>query len=1208
MPKNDSNESSNENYKVRKHKQMSQLDHVKNKSMYTGSKKIQTTELFVFNNNKFNLEKMKFSPAWYKIIDEIIVNSIDQWVNYPKKVNKISISFIKETGVIKVLNTGPSIGIEKTQNLQGKKMYCVQLIASEFLTGDNLDEDDDDMRITGGTNGLGMKLTNAFSDYMTIRTVDTKKKKYYEQTFKNRLEIIEEPIIRSVKANEKESYTEIEFLPTYSVFGYDKYSNEIFTLLESLIVSRAYQALAFTDIDVYYNEEKLKIGNMDNDIFYGFSNMFLTNPEYGLINTNIISTQKELKKLNWNVCIGVSDGKFRQVSLINGINVYDGGNHIKYLQKQIVNGLKGKVEKLIKSTKAKFNPNFIINNLFIFFRASIVKPEFNSQIKHYLDDPVEKFESYKFKQSDYNKIWEMLEPHVMSLFLDKYKDKKKTQVIRSNINVDKCRDAKFAGSKTKSKYCKLIICEGDSAMGTVHTGIVSKKSNLDYDYYGTFSIQGVTINARKEVSIFEDKKKNTKTLIRSAKLQNNKRLSDLVKVLGLDFEKTYSLDKKGDDEYETLRYRQIIGAVDQDEDGKGFIFGLLINFFTLFWPNLIKRSFIKRFNTPIIRAYPKSSKKLKMIEFTSIKPYNDWVENEFKDSESELTKIYKIKYYKGLGSHLKQETELMFESFDKRLCEYRLDKDALEKLEAYFGHDTEIRKKMLSTPVTREETIGKIIDITEQLDRDLKSYQLDNISRKIPSLIDGAVPSRRKAIYAARKIFSNSNTEIKVNAFVNETSKITHYHHGEASLCGTVGKMAQEFAGARHLPYLRPMGNFGSRAFGGHDIAQPRYTCTKLNKRLCFDMFPKDDDYLLKHVFDDGERCEPLYYVPVIPVSIMEHMELPATGWKVKIWAREWKSVIKNVKNLIMGKINKAKSMKIWLKDINCEIRKVGTKQFLVGKYIYDKKNNIITITELPLGTYSDKVKEDNIKKDTIKNIQDNTSDDVKIDIYLTENGWDEINKYKPLKGFDAVETYFNLKTSLDENINMVNENGVVKEFKKYEHVIDHWFPIRKQLYADRIDRSIILTKLMIKFLKNIIRYSENHQKYNITPKTSDEKADKILSNEKYDTFNHTLLESPKYTEISELENLIINNVEKGTSYDYLLNLGYRQMMDKACDQRKKKLKECEDKLNKLLSDDGNGELFKGGITWLNELERLEKTITEGIKLGWSFGKNELIS
>lgn len=1200
-------------------KQISQLEHVKSKSMWVGSKELQTIELFVADKINeecvFKLDKIKFAPAWYKIVDEIVVNAIDQYVNFPKSVTEIKIKFVKTTGVVYIYNNGPSIGIYETSNLNGVKMYAPQLIASEFLSGDNLDEDS--MRITGGTNGAGLKLTNAFSDYLTIRTVDTKVKKYYEQTFRNRLLKIEEPHIRKLKSDEKDSYTEIEFLPSYSVFGYKNgYSETLFNDLEKLIITRAYQASAFTKADVYYNNNKIKIPIISDikkqNIFYDFANMFVS--EDGIWHTTIKSSDDRLTKLKWDICIGISDGKFRQLSLVNGIYVYGGGSHIKHIQNQIVENLKGRVEKLIKKSKTKFNANYIINNLFIFFKGSIINPQFSSQIKSVIDDPIEKFESYKFKNKDYTDMWGLLEPHIMSLFLEKYKDKKKNKVIRGAINVPKCKDAKYAGHKNKWDACTLIICEGDSAMGTVHEGITNKSTKLNYDYYGTFSIQGVPMNARKEVSVYEDKETKRKTFIRNGKLQKNERLSSLVKVLGLDYEKSYELNKKGDEEFATLRYSKITCAVDQDDDGKGNIFGLIINFFILFWPNLAKRGFITRFNTPIIRAYPKNKNKF-VEEFESLKTYSNWLMTKYNNDEEKVCTEYTLKYYKGLGSHKKIEIPQMFKNFENRICTYVLDSDALTKLESYFGNDTDLRKKVLSTPVTQEETVGNVINVSEQLDRDLKAYQRDNILRKLPHLIDGSVPSRRKVIFTARMVFGNTNSEMKVNAFVNETSKNTHYHHGEASLAGTVTKMAQEFPGSRHLPFLRPHGQFGTRSNGGKDYADPRYTFTQLNKRLCFAMFPKDDDFLLKYVFDDGERCEPLYYVPIVPLSILEHMEIPATGWKVKLWARDWKEVILNVRNLILSKIKKAKPMNIWLKDNIGEIREYKGRKYSVGKYTYDSKKNQIIITELPLGKYSSSFIGDYTSDDTKplcnkqqfkKRPDDMTNDDgVHITFYLTETGWDDITKNYGNETFDCVEDFMNLRTSLDDNINMIDENGVVVEFKNYESVIDHWFPIRKQLYVDRIDRHIILTELMILFLKNIIRFTKHHQTYDITPSTTEDAVNIILNINKYDTFNATLLHNPKYTEIKELRHLILNNKTAGTSFDYLINLRYKDMIESACKKREKQLKELENNLQDLLDDNGTVGIFKGGKTWLKELDELEKVISDGIKLGWSYGKDQ---
>jgi DNA topoisomerase-2 len=1205
--------------KNRKVKQISQLEHAKRKSMWVGSKQIQTTEMYCLSSDSklFVLEKIKFAPAWYKIVDEIVVNAIDQWVNYPNRVDKIDISFNRETGVIGVLNTGPSIGIYMTENLNGDKMYAPQLIASEFLSGDNLDEDGEDERITGGTNGAGLKLTNAFSEYLTITTID--KKKHYSQTFRERLTIIEEPVIRKTTDGENESYTKIEFLPSYDVFGYvGGYNNTLADDLEKLIISRAYQAAAFTKANIYYNETKIDIIDCETNNkkkptpFYNFSKMFLPD-DYDLWSTKIVSSDPAYKKFPWEICVGVSDGKFRQVSLINGIYVYDGGTHIKHLQNQIVANLKTNVEKLIKKSKTKFNANYIINNLFIFFKGSVVKPEFSSQIKSILGDPIEKFESYTLSNKDYKELWSILEPHIMSLFLDKYKDKKKNRVTRGAVNVPKCTDAKYAGHKTKWRQCTMIVCEGDSAMGTVHEGITGKTTKLSYDYYGTFSIQGVPMNARKEVSKYQDKDTKKITFIRNAKLQKNERLTSLVKVLGLDYEKSYEMNKNGDDEFETLRYAKITAAVDQDDDGKGNIFGLLINFIILFWPALANRGYITRFNTPIIRAYPKNKKKY-VEEFESLKTYANWVNDNYDGVDEKVNSDYTLKYYKGLGSHKKIEIPQMFKNFESRLCIYKLDDEALKKLEAYFGNNTELRKKALSTPVTREETIGQLIDITEQLDRDLKAYQRDNIMRKLPHCMDGAVPSRRKVIYTARNVFGSSNSEMKVNAFVNETSKTTHYHHGETSLAGTVTKMAQEFPGARHLPFLRPQGQFGTRSNGGKDSADPRYTFTQLNKKLCFAIFPKDDDFLLKYIFDDGARCEPEYYVPVIPLSILENMELPATGWKVKLWARDYKEVIKNVRNLIHNKIKKAKSMKIWLKDNIGTIRKYKGRDYSVGKYEYVENKNIILVKELPLGKYSSsfigEYSSDDVKqlcnKPYFKSKPDDRTNDDGVDItfHLTDTGWDEISTKYGNDTFDCVEDLMNLRTSLDDNINMISVDGSVHEFKKYEHVIDMWFPIRKQLYADRIDRHVILTNLMIVYLKNIIRFTKSHQKYDITPKTTMIVVDEILKKNKYDTFNSSLLHSPKYTEINELEKLIINNVTAGTSYEYLIKLSYRDMIECACKRRESQLREYEDKLKDLESDNGTDTIFKGGKTWIKELDEVEKVINAGITLGWAYGND----
>ena len=217
---------------------------------------------------------------------------------------------------------------------------------------------------------------------------------------------------------------------------------------------------------------------------------------------------------------------------------------------------------------------------------------------------------------------------------------------------------------------------------------------------------------------------------------------------------------------------------------------------------------------------------------------------------------------------------------------------------------------------------------------------------------------------------------------------------------------------------------------------------------------------------------------------------------------------------------------------------------------------------------------------------EDRTNDDgVHITFNLTDTGYEEINKSYGNETFDCVEDFMNLKTSLDSNINMISVDGSVAEYKKYEHVIDTWFPYRKQLYSDRIDRHIILTNLMILYLKNIIRFTQNHQKYNITPKTKLEKLNEILTKNNYDRFNSTLLHSPKYTDVCELEKLIMQSSSDFINMMKIMTKGNKTKENDT--EKKNKTKENDtEKKNKTKENDTE----KKNKTKENDTEKKNKT------------------
>jgi DNA gyrase/topoisomerase IV subunit B len=1248
--------------------QRSQLEHVKLRpNMYIGSISLQKNQIYVVDGVKFKLTDIEFSPGLLKIFDEILVNAIDHYTNHPDLVKNIDIAFDIQTGEITVRNDGPGIAVVKVKTLNNGEMYKPQAIFSEFLSGDNLTDNTD--KIVGGMNGIGGKAVNAFSDYFQVETYDDKRKIYYMQSFEDRLTIINEPeLIGESETIEYEdgtegvysgeSFTEITFLPSYEALGYPEYTEEIGKSILLIIEARAYQTVIFVgkECSVSLNEDFLRFENELGETEYEqYVKMFVDN-DYGLYTTTLKHPKN--KNLDMRIGLAVSDGKFMHTSIINGISVYEGGTHIKYLSDEIVRNLKSKVEQILTKTKSKFNANFILNNVFISVVCSVPSPEFNSQGKEKLTTPIDKFECYKFKEKEWKTIWELFEPHITESILGKLKDKAKTRVTRSKIFLKKGSDAKFAGDKKKAHECSLFIAEGDSALGLLETGINHKRTELNRDYCGTWSIQGVCPNARKEVSIIEDKKNDKIIRLRNDKLRDNKRFNELVQLAGLDYEKTYDNSAEGEAEFKTLRYGRIVVATDADTDGKGMIFGLIMNFFALFWPGLIERGYLKRFNTPIIRAYPKDAKSF-VKEFYAIHNYEHWIKSEF-NGDNEIAAVkYDIKYYKGLGGNSADEIKPMFNKFESKLNTYTHDEFAQNNLEIYFGKDTAPRKEELATPVSLAEIekCDKLeIPVSSFLKTDVKEFQRDNIIRKLPHIMDGMVPSRRKAFFGARLNKKMANSAIKVVNFTGEVISKTGYTHGDMSLSNTIIKMAQCFVGAKNLPLLIGVGAFGSRRGGGADHASPRYISIKLNKALSNAIFPTQDDFLLKYMFEDGERVEPEYYVPIIPMAILESMQIPATGWRVKIWARDFASVLKNVRKMVNGEIKKCRKLGIWLRGNNCSIRVASDgREYMVGKYTYDEKSNVVTIVDLPLSVYNDRyIKNIAFNKDgtlikELKDKQDHSGYDEKTNIdhidirfELSAGGMDMIKeKYAaalssgksimssreapdtepdmelgddtagsiidpeeytvdPL--FDPIEEFFKLRLRIDSDINMINQNGEVREISHYGTVVNIWFEERKKLYRERIERYIILSKLMIKYLENIIRFSEERDNLKITNKTLEQKFNEILSKNKYDKFNKSLLMNPKYCPVGELETNILGG---NASYEYIIGLTYRSLLKESCVKRVEELEAEKQKLAELLDDVAgpDSDTFTGQKTWLGELNVLEKIVKSGIENGWDLKK-----
>jgi hypothetical protein len=104
----------------------------------------------------------------------------------------------------------------------------------------------------------------------------------------------------------------------------------------------------------------------------------------------------------------------------------------------------------------------------------------------------------------------------------------------------------------------------------------------------------------------------------------------------------------------------------------------------------------------------------------------------------------------------------------------------------------------------------KEIPIADFIHRELIHFSNDDINRSIPSVVDGMKPSQRKVLYGTilRKL-NRKQDEMKVAQLSGYISEKTSYHHGEASLQGTIIGLGQNFVGSNNLNLLHPSGQFG---------------------------------------------------------------------------------------------------------------------------------------------------------------------------------------------------------------------------------------------------------------------------------------------------------------------------------------------------------------------------------------------------------------
>uniref|UniRef100_A0A6C0I790 DNA topoisomerase (ATP-hydrolyzing) n=1 Tax=viral metagenome TaxID=1070528 RepID=A0A6C0I790_9ZZZZ len=1101
-------------------------------------------------NEKIVEKNMTYIPGLFKLFDEGVVNCRDHVIRMDAAIkagqpNCIPVSCIdisiEEDGTIVMINDGNGIDVAEHPEY---KVYIPELIFGHLRTSTNYNKDE--KKIVGGKNGFGFKLVLIWSTYGSVETVDHVRGLKYVQEFKNNLDEICKPTITKCKTR---PYTKITFKPDYKRLGIEGLSPDLIALLKK----RVYDISAVTDksIKVKYNSQLIPVKNFQQyiDLYIGDKS----------VAPRVYEDDGSVGRWEYAVAL-TPNNEFIQVSFVNGIHTAKGGKHVEYILGQITRKLCDFIEK---KKKVKVNPNSIKEQLVLFIRCDIENPAFDSQTKDFMNTPSSKFGS-KCDVSDkfIEKVAKMgvMDAALQITEVKENKAAKKTDGTKSKSirGIPKLTDANWAGTE-KSSSCVLIFCEGDSAK----TGVISGLSSEDRNIFGVYPLKGKVMNVRGELQ---------------KKVSENKEIAEIKKILGLESGKTYT---SLEDVNKSLRYSKVVFMTDQDLDGS-HIKGLCINLFQNEWVSLAHiPGFIGFMNTPILKA-KKGQQELKF--------YNDGEYNTWKNSATTDTKGWNIKYYKGLGTSTKNEFVEYFE--EKRFVGFEHTQSSDDAIDMVFNKKrADDRKDWLENVYDREsyvDTSKPMITYEEFINKELIHFSKYDCDRSIPNLMDGQKISLRKILYSAFK--KRLSSEIKVAQFSGYVSEHSCYHHGEESLNQAIVGMAQNFVGSNNVNLLVPSGQFGSRIKGGKDASSPRYIFTCLEKITRF-IFMEQDDHVLNYLSDDGTPVEPQFYVPIIPMVLVNGSKGIGTGFSTEIMCYNPKDIIAYLKN----KLTETKGLcsiefMPYYEGFNGSISKVGDSRYLF-KGTYEKLGpGKIRVTELPVGFWTEDFKElleeleeeekdkdnkgtkEKEKKKTSPYVKeyDDKSKDTNVDFIITFNKGklEELEQAKGDYGCNGLEKVLKLyNTSSTTNMNLFNSEDKLTKYNAVSEIIDDFFDTRLVYYGKRKAYLIDVLEKELVVLSNKVRYIQEVLSGSIDLRKK--KKDEIIK----------LLQDKGYDKIVTGDSIV------DEEYKYLVRMPMDAVSDENVDKLMNEHKRKQNELAEIKATSCQQ-------MWLRELSALEQEYT----------------
>jgi hypothetical protein len=331
-----------------------------------------------------------------------------------------------------------------------------------------------------------------------------------------------------------------------------------------------------------------------------------------------------------------------------------------------------------------------------------------------------------------------------------------------------------------------------------------------------------------------------------------------------------------------------------------------------------------------------------------------------------------------------------------------------------------------------------------------------------------------------------------------------------------------------------------SRILGGGDHAAPRYIATMAEK-ITRTIFSIQDDALLERMIEDNEPIEYRFYIPILPMILVNGVKGIASGYSTEIPSYNPLEIVNWLEMWLDGKHLDLPGLIPWYRgytgDIKLEKFEDGRATGWRSKGILEKgvgkEKDWWHIKELPIGSWTKSFeewleylesglppKDKKWKKKDVRCLSD-------IKSYSTPNKVHFM--IKPTKDFiPDMNVVGNLKimqsTKSLNNMVAIDENDYPIRFGSPEEILLFFCPMRLKYYRLR-------KNLLLKVLKKDLLISSN--RYKFVKGVVDKKLDLHQSDEELEI----MLSSNIW-----LFNKVISGQNKELSYDYLLSMQMRSM------------------------------------------------------------------